>query len=215
MIKAKHNFLFRTVYNKYVTLLLKHQFEKFILLNDYPGVDENRSLMVTPNHFSWWDGFFADYLMKKFINRTPYAMMLERQLKRYRFFRYTGAFSIRPSSASSVIESLRYSSEILTEPGNYLIFYPQGEIQLYETDYISLKSGLKYIAERSEFDVLIISFKIFYNENKKPSVCCRFGEKFTSGQLESDFESYQKSFIENIRLTDSDLFHKKGIDLFL
>lgn len=140
--------------------------------------------------------------------------MLERQLKRYKFFRYTGAFSIEPSSASSVIESLRYSSEILDTPDSYLIFYPQGEIQLYETEFVSLKNGLEHLASKSEFDVLIVSFKIFYNENRKPSVCCRFGEKFSSGQLKSDFELYKKSFIENIRMTDSEVFNKKGFDLF-
>ena len=140
--------------------------------------------------------------------------MLESQLKRYKFFRYTGAFSIEPSSPSSVIESLRYSSEILSETDNYLIFYPQGEIQPYETGFINFKNGLEYLAGKSEFDALIISFKIFYNENKKPSVCCRFGEKFSSEQLKSDFYLYKKSFIENIRLTDSELFQKKGVDLF-
>lgn len=214
MIRAEHNFLFRKIYNTSVSLLLKHEFKNFLLLNDFPGTDTKRGIIITPNHFSWWDGFFADYLMKRFINRTPHVMMLERQLERYKFFKYTGAFSIDPSSASSVIESLRYSSEILNTPDSYLIFYPQGEIQLYETDFISLKNGLKYVARKSEFDVLIVSFKIFYNENRKPSVCCRFGEKFSSLQLNSDFELYKKSFIENVRMTDSDLFYKKGIDLF-
>lgn len=214
MIRAKHNYLFRRIYNKSVSFLLKHEFKNFFLMNEFPGIDEKRGLVVTPNHFSWWDGFFADYLLKRFINRTPYIMMLERQLKRYKFFRYTGAFSIEPSSASSVIESLRYSSEILDTPDSYLIFYPQGEIQLYETEFVSLKNGLEHLASKSEFDVLIVSFKIFYNENRKPSVCCRFGEKFSSGQLKSDFELYKKSFIENIRMTDSEVFNKKGFDLF-
>ncbi|MBK8551032.1 MAG: lysophospholipid acyltransferase family protein [Ignavibacteria bacterium] len=214
MIKAKHNIPARAIYNKSVSLLLKHEFNRFVLLNEFPGRESSRGLIVTPNHFSWWDGFFAEYLMKRFTKRIPYVMMLERQLKKYRFFRYAGAFSIEPTSPASVLESLGYSKEILNSKDNYLIFYPQGEIQFYETDHVSLKNGLEHLSRKSEFDVLIVSFKIFYNESKKPSVCCRFGERFSSEQLKSDYESYKRSFIENIRLTDSDLFYKKGIDLF-
>lgn len=214
MIKANHSGPAHVIYDLLIPAMLKKNFDKFILLNEFPEIDPDRGLVVTPNHFSWWDGFFADYLMKRFTNRTPYILMLEKQLKKYFFFKYTGAFSVDPDSLSSVKQSVEYSKQILKSKSNYLIFYPQGEIQMYEKKFISLKGGLKMFLQGSDSDVLILSFKMFCDEKRKPGICCRIGKKFSPDEICSDFYRYTESFLENISRTNEDLFYKKGIDLF-
>ena len=59
-----------------------------------PEFDKSKSLIVTPNHFSWWDGFFIYWTNKKLFNRKLYVLMLEEQLKRYWFFKKLGCYSI-------------------------------------------------------------------------------------------------------------------------
>ena len=112
MIKADHNKLAHLVFSLYLKSLLKSSFKEFIIINELPMIDNSKGLIVTPNHFSWWDGFFIEYLMRKFSDRKLYIMMLEDQLKKYPFFKYLGACSIKPGSVRSVSESIVYSKEV-------------------------------------------------------------------------------------------------------
>jgi len=213
MIKAQHNIIAETLYRIYADRLLRSGFEKFILVNKVPDLINCKGLILTPNHFSWWDGFFADYLIRKFIKRTRYIMMLEDQLKQYWFFKYTGAFSIKQNSLSSVKESINYAKDISSSPSNYLIFYPQGEINSYRYKNIKLKRGLALITEDANSSVLIVSFKIEYGNKRKPSVYCRFGDLLSSTEINADFDVYEKVFNENIKSLDT-VKNQNGMDLF-
>ncbi|MEO6694468.1 MAG: lysophospholipid acyltransferase family protein [Ignavibacteria bacterium] len=213
MIKVRHNLFAIFLYKIYIERLLRSHFEKFILLNEMPNFNHEVGLIITPNHFSWWDGFFAEYLMRKFNKRKPYVMMLEKQLKKYWFFKYIGAFSIDQNSIKSIKENITFSKQIIGSNKSYLLFYPQGEIQNYCIN-IKLKKGLSSIVENSGAYISVISFKIEYSNDKKPSVYCRFGELFSSLELTSDFSSYENAFRENIKSLDYDITNKIGSDLF-
>lgn len=215
MIRAKHNKAAEILYKPYVNRLLRSSFNRFVLTNSIPDISGSKGLIVTPNHFSWWDGFFAECLMRKFTGRKLYIMMLEDQLKKYPFFKYLGAFSIKPGSVKSVADSLRYSKEIAVSPSSYLVFYPQGEIQKYEVENVKLKSGLTTISDNKMTDVLIVSFKIVYGNEKKPDVYCRFHDKLLSIRSDEDFRFYEKMFLNNIVMLNKDVISCKGEDLFL
>lgn len=215
MIKANHNIAAEILYKPYVKRLLRSSFNRFVLTNSIPDISGLKGLIVTPNHFSWWDGFFAEYLMRKFTGRKLYIMMLEDQLKKYPFFKYLGAFSIKPGSVKSVADSLKYAKEIAASSESYLVFYPQGEIQKYEAEHVKLKSGLTAFSDSEKTDVLIVSFKIVYGNEKKPDVFCRFHDKLLSIGSEEDFRFYEKVFLNNIVMLNKDLISCKGKDLFL
>lgn len=215
MIKAKHNFLAESIYRIYVSRLLKSNFSKFILLNEYPVVDKEKGIIITPNHFCWWDGFFADYLMRSFSKRRAYLLMLENQLIRYWFFKYVGAFSINTSAPEDMKESMTYARNISACPSDYLIFFPQGEIQAYEKRFISLKRGLINLTEGSDANVLIVSFKIVFNKEKKPSVYGRFGELLSAKEVNKDLKVYENLFLENTEMLDFGIQSGTGRNLFL
>ncbi|MDX1777464.1 MAG: hypothetical protein R3339_01145, partial [Thermodesulfobacteriota bacterium] len=96
MIKASHKKWARLIFNPYCDLLLKRNFSQFLLVNDFPQLSPKLPLIITPNHISWWDGFFIYYLSKKKFNRKIYLMMLESSLEKFWFFQKIGAFSINP-----------------------------------------------------------------------------------------------------------------------
>ena len=214
MIKARHSKFAETLYRIYVKRLLKKNFGKFILTNSFPDISECRGLIVTPNHFSWYDGFFAEYLIRKYTDRRLFILMLEEQLKKFWFFRYLGAFSIKQNSVNSIKDSINYAKEISLSPLNYLVFYPQGMIINYGDKSSVLKRGLMSIAKDSNACVLIVSFRIVYGTERKPDVYCRFCEKVCSVSSEEDFIEYEKLFFENIELLDQSINESDGIDLF-
>lgn len=213
MIEAKHNIFAEILYRKYLSRLFKSNFGKIFLINEFPDIKKCIRLIVTPNHFSWWDGFFIEFAMRKFTDRKLHILMLEDQLRKYRFLQYLGAFSINQESVSSVSESLKYAKKITESESNYLAFYPQGEIQNYERKFVSLKRGLISVASDDDAKVLIVTFKIVYGNEKKPDVYFRFHDELVAVRNNDEFKSFESIFLNNIDLLDNDAVNKSGTDI--
>lgn len=204
MIKAKSNYYARIIFDIYINKLLKKNFSHFYLINNFPELKSNDSVVLVPNHFSWWDGFFIDWVLKKETNYSIKLMMLERQLKRYWFFNYIGAFSIDPEKPTSTKETMSYSRSLIRAKENALIIYSQGIIEPYEKRPIKLKKGLRVILKTLEnIKVIPVGFKISYSEEKSPSILCRFGEPLLAKTIVNDFNFFEESFNNNLELLDS------------
>lgn len=200
MIKADHKKYARWLFIPYMNRMLKKNFSHFYLVNDFPEIPQDQGLIITPNHISWWDGFFAEYLFKKYLNRNLYIMMLEEQLKRYWFFKKLGAYSIKPDSPRSIMETADYTREILSNSQNFVVTYPQGEIESFEKRPLTLKQGLKFFIKEMEKDFLIlpVGFKIHYYNEKYPSIICRFGLAFEGKRTRDAYPFYEAAFMTNL-----------------
>jgi 1-acyl-sn-glycerol-3-phosphate acyltransferase len=202
MIKAEHRFWAETVFHPYVSHILKKSFSNFYIVNPLPNIPKEKSLIITPNHISWWDGFFVYYTGKKYINRKFHIMVLESTLKKYWFFRKLGAFSINPQSSKSVAETFKYSREILKSAKNCLISYPQGEIEPYEKRPLALKEGIRSLLMplKESTVVLPIGYRIEYYDKKHPALFCRFGNPVSGIEIIESFGIFEKSFYSNLAL---------------
>lgn len=220
MIKASHKYWAEKAFDFYESNLLRRNFSNFFLVNDSPGYSEFKSLVLTPNHMSWWDGFFVHYLNNKVLKKKFHIMMLEEQLKRYWFFRKVGAFSIDPANSKKIIQTSNYTKSLLGSANNLVVIYPQGRIQSFDKKIIDIKTGLKIFLNDKEnmSGVIPVAFKIHYYEDKNPAVLVRFGEVTNSQTLIQNFDLFQTRFLLNIDLLNkaslekeflSDLFNKK------
>jgi 1-acyl-sn-glycerol-3-phosphate acyltransferase len=204
MIKANHKKWARRLYDFYVPRLLKSSFQNFYLTNEFPNIPSDEGLIITPNHFSWWDGFFIDYTLRRFSKRKIYILMLEEQLKRFWFFQKVGAFSINPSNPKSIKTTFDYISEVVSDPQNVLLFYAQGEIEDYVKRPLKVKEGLKTILNmtHSKVNILPVAFKIKYGNTKKPDLLVRFGESITASKAKEDFNLFIDGFNSNVDYLD-------------
>jgi 1-acyl-sn-glycerol-3-phosphate acyltransferase len=217
MIKADHKIWAEAIFYPYVIYILKKSFSNFYLVNDFPSISSDRSLIITPNHISWWDGFFIYYLMKKRLDRKMYLMMLESSLEKFWFFQKIGAFSINPSNSKSIIESFRYSRELLGNENNFLVTYPQGEIEPFEKRPLNLRGGVRAIIKpvQESVDILPIGFKIEYQNKRNPAIFCRFGSLISGDRLADDFDIFAELFYENLNMLSESVFSNKfNEDLF-
>lgn len=198
MIKADNKKWANTIFRYYMMKLLKNNFSHFYLSNDIPDLKKEHSYLFTPNHISWWDGFFIGYFNYCYFNRVFHIMMLERQLVKYSFFKKLGAYSIDPSSRESVSETLEYTASILKNTKNIAIMYPQGKI-IQQGDNYTLKKGLTYIPEKNEtpIKVIIPFFRINYFEEKLPEIWVHFSEELTLSQIQNDFAIFENTFKKN------------------
>ncbi len=215
MIKAEHKIWARIVFDMYIKRLFKKHFNGFYLVNDLPKIPDNVALVVTPNHFSWWDGFFIDFTFKKFSSRKLHIMMLEDQLKKYWFFRKVGAYSINREKPLEIISSIRYTKQIITDASNYAVIYPQGEIEPFEKESLELNKGIFTIVNNINLNtyVLPVAFKISYEKEMKPNIYLKFGPFLNAEEITRDHNIFEQSFVKNVNSLKSITYNDKYVDL--
>lgn len=215
MIKAERKKWAFFVFDIYLERLLKKYFHDFILINSFPKISVEKSLVVAPNHFSWWDGFFIYFLLKKKTNKKVFIMMLENQLRRYWFFQKVGCFSTNPENKQSSIATLRYTLDLLSDPESCVVIFPQGEIEPFEKSSYNFNKGIEFLSMHSqnEFDVLPIANKIFYTNEKLPLILTRAEQLIKSSDIKSNPNILFENFYQNINLLKSD-FSTEGESIF-
>jgi hypothetical protein len=215
MIRADNKRWARLIFNNYEERLLRKNFTNFYITNNFGEINHSRGLIITPNHISWWDGFFIDFITRRFINRKFHILMLEEQLKKYPFFRKTGAFSINTKSIKGIRETFQYAGDLLGDKKNLLVFYPQGKIEPYDKDP-ELKTGLKQLlVNRIDVDIIPAAFRIEYQDHKNPALYFRSGEVISSADAVSDYDLFRNKFRENIKKLRDDIHSGRYIsDLF-
>jgi 1-acyl-sn-glycerol-3-phosphate acyltransferase len=193
MIQAKHTKWAEVVFSSYINRLLKKNFHSFHLMGKIPQIDQNRPLILAPNHNSWWDGFFIYLLNEKLLYRKIYLMMLEEQLSKYPFFAKLGAYSIDPNSRNKIIESLRYTLSILENEQipnhpSLICIFPQGELRPFHKRPLEFKGGIDWLVKKcgKEIQILLLAMRIEFLEEQFPQVFFQFDDV-----LKVDKESFK------------------------
>jgi len=98
-------------------------------------------------------------------------MVLEETMREVTFFRYLGGFSVTKNSRQ-VVESLQYAAELLSDPDNLVVIFPQGKLYSNFVESVTFEKGLLKITEMATADFQYL-FAAAFTENfdhKKPSV---------------------------------------------
>ncbi len=138
MIKASHNRFFDSVFGTYLNIHMRLAFKKVIINSRFK--DSGGPVVLIGNHFSWWDGFIARHVNREVLHRRLHLMMQEDQLSKRTFLSKLGAFSIKKNSRSASI-SLQYATELLKDPENLLILFPQGRFQTLHQHPVAFEKG--------------------------------------------------------------------------
>ena len=176
ILRARHNFLIYNFFKLYTVWKIRLNFQDISIKGEFR--DRGLPILLISNHISWWDGFWAEYLNLKIFKRDFfYFMMLEEQLEKNRFLRYTGGFSIKKRS-KSIVDSLSYTAELLEDRRNIVIIFPQGEIQsLYNTS-INFDKGLEFILKKlkSKVQIIFLASLVDYFSGQKPGLYTYYTE---------------------------------------
>ena len=188
------------------------KFYKKIKLYDVP-INPNSSYLLMCNHIGFLDGFWALYISYYGINSKQkvnnyYILILKKQLQKNSLLRYFCCFSIVPHSKTS-IESINYAAEILSQPGNVLIMFPQGNIDSQYVRHIEFKDGLSKIIPQVNGNCQLIwsSNLTEYFESLKPTLFCHMldcgtNQHFNFNELKSNVNQHHKNAIQKqIRFT--------------
>ena len=169
MIKPRQNRFIYHFFSFYIQWLIRKNFSCFHF--NRVTFDSSKSILLVANHFSWWDGFFLFYLNQLYFKKKFHVMILEETAKKRKFMKYLGAFSVKKHSKES-LESLNFAAELLNDPNNLVLIFPQGKICSSHVAEIIFEKGLKQIVKQTkkQFQFIFSITFVEYFHDKKPSV---------------------------------------------
>lgn len=169
MIKATHHPLVYGFFKAYARFRIRNSFQQVHVEGNEDAT--GRAVLVLSNHISWWDGFWALYLNELSFSKKFHFMMDEDELRKRWLFARSGGFSIRPNSRS-LFDSLHYTEELLSNPDNLVVIYPQGKLYSSHTNRVKFKKGIGRLRfdESAVPDVYFLVQLTDYFQYEKPSL---------------------------------------------
>lgn len=169
MLYPKKNPVAKWIFKAYVKWLVGKQFYEFIY--NSLKVDQNRSVLLIANHFSFWDGLILFCLNDKLFKKKFHVMILQETAQRTGALRYGGAFSVDKNSRS-MLESLNYAAQLLDDPNNLVLMFPQGRLFSNFVGKIKFEKGIMKLVEKAgdKCRVIFAATFIQYLKHKRPSV---------------------------------------------
>ncbi|WDF56311.1 1-acyl-sn-glycerol-3-phosphate acyltransferase [Mucilaginibacter sp. KACC 22063] len=192
MIEPKKNTLIASFFHRYILRIVKKNFQA-VNFNQV-NINADKSVLLLPNHYSWWDGFLIYYLNAVYLKKKFHVMILEQTGKKFFFMKYLGAYTVNKGS-KDVITSLEYTAKLLQDPQNLVLIFPQGTLYSNFTDDIKFQNGLSRVIKQAAgaFQTLFAVSFMETLQYKKPLVNINL-------QLHADhvmdMETLKKSFQE-------------------
>lgn len=193
-------------FSSYISYIIRKDFHSIQF--NRPNFDADKAILLLANHFSWWDGFLLFHLNKVYLKKKIHVMVSDENYKSVFFLKFLGAFPIKRQS-KQVIESLKYAGELLNEPENLVLIFPQGRLHSNHQEEIEFQKGLVHVINSSQrkFQYLFAASFVDYFQNRKPSVYIYLntwkGNEYISLQLiKSAYNKhYQTSRQQHNRIT--------------
>jgi hypothetical protein len=125
-------------------------------------------------------------------------MILEETARKERFLKYVGAFSVKKDS-KGILQSLDYAAELLADPANLVLMFPQGRLYANFVTNIKFEKGLVRIIEKAagNFQLIFASTFIQYFKHKKPTATVYLKsepENYAGKSIDKLQEAYQRHY---------------------
>lgn len=180
------------IFDTYVKWAVNRHFQE-LLFNEIQ-VDNDRSVLLIANHFSFWDGLILYIVNKKLLKKKFHVMILEDTARREGMLRYAGAFSVSKNSRD-ILQSLNYAAQLLHKPGNLVLMFPQGKLYSNFVKNIHFEKGLQRIISKADgkFQLVFAATFVQYFKHKKPSATVYF-KKATENYASADLIQLQSAY---------------------
>lgn len=169
----------------YIKRLIRKFFWRVSVFNEqnFNTEDENISTILIANHSSWWDGFIAWLITSYYLKVEDYLLMDHEQLKKYRFFRFLGAFSVEKQNPVSLKKTFEFITELLKTHNRYLWYFPQGAITPQDARPVIFRKGIYRIIENIEqINIIPVALRYEFTSEQRPEVFVMAGNPILTGK---------------------------------
>lgn len=216
-IPAEHRPLMQALlYRSIVLPSIRNSFIQVRVHTEQLPAQSDDPLIIYLTHSSWWDAYML-FLISEYLIPHPhqnYIMMEAKQLRRYRFFRWCGAFSIDRQDPADTQRSLDYIANRLSErPGRVLWIFPQGRIVHPDLRPIVLYPGIARIIQQiGQASLWPIALRYEFGGQQRAEAFIRAGKPFRvsattpEAQLLSESAAHLSALADTVR---EDAMHKR------
>lgn len=193
VIKSNKNKVIGGLFSLYHNRLLRKHFYQIHLagLENLKLTDKSLPTILYANHTNWWDGFIAFQLTSKYLGVDDYLMMDILQMKKYRFFKYIGVFSVDRSDAREGVDSVNYAVELLKGTKKHLWIFPEGMMQVQDHEPIKFYGGITKIADKlGKVNLVPVSLRYEFIMEQRPEVFIKIGKPYITDNNIADKKSY-------------------------
>ncbi|MDO3625513.1 lysophospholipid acyltransferase family protein [Mucilaginibacter sp. BT774] len=204
MIKPGNNFIIRQILHYYVTWIVKHHFHE--LKFDPIRVDPGKSILLIANHFSYWDSLILYILCRKLLKKNFHVMVREDTTIKFQYVKYGGAFSINRQS-KDVLQSLDYAAELLKNPQNLVLIFPQGKLYSNFVNTMQFEKGITRVIEKAEgkFQLLFAATFVQYLKHKKPTAAVYLQVEPLQDKSFEDLKNAYQIHYDNAKLQQTEI----------
>jgi hypothetical protein len=190
MIRNQNNIFIRWILHYYTRWIVSRHFHE--LLFNQVEVDSNRSVLLIANHFSFWDSLILHTINQKLLKKKFHVMVREDTTLHLKHLKYGGAFSINKKS-KGMLESLDYAANLLNDPKNLVLIFPQGKLYSNFVNDINFEKGVMKVMDKAEgkFQLIFAATFIQYLKHKKQSVTVYLKNEEHAGK---SFEEIKNAF---------------------
>lgn len=196
MVYPGNNKLVRLLFGWYLDISIKFNLRR--INYNAIAIDPSRSVLLLANHYSFWDTLLVYYLNKHFFKKKTHVLIIEKTMQRWPFLRHMGAFSITPNS-KDMLASLNYAGNLLNDPGNLVLIYPQGKLYSNFSTEIIFEQGLSRVIQQSTktFQCVMMASFIENFEHKKPGAYIYLkSTDIASDDIKTINQLYQQHYTE-------------------
>lgn len=205
-IPAKESPLFIKIFRIYTRWLFKRRFSAVWLKQEYDPCSTCKTVYYL-NHHSWWDGLIPFLLNEYVFHQKARALMEDKQMRQYTFFRKIGAFSISRDDPRKAITSLRYAVKSFEREHASLFVYPEGKITP-SGSFMDFEGGLAWLSDKLP-DVHFVPIGIYQHtiRHDKPELHLhigtprRFKDSMPSDKRTQLFEKTLDQMLQDLRKT--------------
>ncbi len=165
MVRNKDNWLVHGFFSWYISKRVAQHYHQLVF--GPVATDPGKSILLVANHYSWWDGFLFFHLNKLLFKKKFHIMVLEETIIKHGFLKYVGSFSVSKNSRS-MLETLKYAGNLLDDPQNLVVIFPQGKLYSNFINAINFEKGLDRIVSFSQQKFNYVFAASFTEEFSEP-----------------------------------------------
>jgi len=204
VIPAKYSVNFNRLFAIYSAFLFRRRFDSIYIDGTFRPGSLDRTVWYM-NHHTWWDALIPSFLNSKIFHQRMWAIMDEKQLRKYPFFRKLGAFSVDRLHPRSALNALEYAVDALQQDHSSLFIFPQGKIEPEYLAQIKFETGLAWLYRslpNVDFVPIVTTMNSRYSE--KPRLFVSIGTPMRSNEtdrkkLSIQFEQSTTNLLNHIR----------------
>ena len=189
MLPAKKSRLADAVIGRLISRGLRRRFHAVYLggAENLTRLDPAKPVVGCANHTNWWDGFVLFNLtLKRLPDHEFYIAVEERNLARYFFFPWLGAFGMGLETAADAVAGLRYAVRLLKDhPSRMAWFFVQGALTP-PRETIVAKPGASFLARRADAQFLPVVLRYEWLHESKPTIFISIGEPLAGSTEPAD-----------------------------